>query len=194
MKVAVYSGNIPSTTFIENLIEGLAQSGLEILLFGKQTAEVNYKGNVKVFPVYSNGPGLLIYVILQSLTLLIKDPALLFKSFKVLKNKKKKLKKIIKEAAVILPVLNNKPDIFHIQWAKTVEQHPELFELLESKFIVSLRGAHINYSPILDFNLAEAYRKYFPVIDFSSFSISAGVPCAIMCPPCSPAPGPKSKI
>lgn len=165
MKVAVYSGNIPSTTFIENLIEGLAQSGLEILLFGKQTAEVNYKGNVKVFPVYSNGPGLLIYVILQSLTLLIKDPALLFKSFKVLKNKKKKLKKIIKEAAVILPVLNNKPDIFHIQWAKTVEQHPELFELLESKFIVSLRGAHINYSPILDFNLAEAYRKYFPVID-----------------------------
>jgi colanic acid/amylovoran biosynthesis glycosyltransferase len=165
LKVVVYSGNIPSTTFIENLIEGLAQSGLEILLFGKQTAEVNYKGNVKVFPIHSNGPGLLIYVILQSISLMIKDPALLFKSYKVLKTKKKKLKKIIKEAAVILPILNNKPDIFHIQWAKTVEQHPELFELLDSKFIVSLRGAHINYSPILDFNLAEAYRKHFPGID-----------------------------
>lgn len=165
MKVAVYSGNIPSTTFIENLIEGLAQSGTEILLFGKQTAEVKYKGNVKVYPTPASGAGLFINVMYQSLTLLAKDPGLLIKCYKILKNKKKKLKGIIKEAGIIFPILNNKPDIFHIQWAKTVEQHPELFELLNSKFIVSLRGAHINYSPILDFNLAEAYRKYFPGID-----------------------------
>lgn len=165
MKVAVYSGNIPSTTFIENLIEGLAQSGIEILLFGKQTAEVKYKGNVKLYPTPASGAGLFFSVLYQSLTLLSKDPGLFIKCYKILKNKKKKLKGIIKEAGIIFPILNNKPDIFHIQWAKTVEQHPELFELLNSKFIVSLRGAHINYSPILDFNLAEAYRKYFPGID-----------------------------
>lgn len=165
MKVAVYSGNIPSTTFIENLIEGLAQSGIEILLFGKQTAEVKYKGNVKLYPTPVSGAGLFINVIFQSLTLLVKDPGLFFKSYKALKNKKKKLKGIIKEAGIIFPILNNIPDIFHIQWAKTVEQHPELFELLDSKFIVSLRGAHINYSPILDLKLADAYRKYFPHID-----------------------------
>lgn len=165
MKVAVYSGNIPSTTFIENLIEGLAQSGTEILLFGKQTAEVKYKGNVKLYPTPVSGAGLFINVIFQSLTLLVKDPGLFFKSYKTLKNKKKKLKGIIKEAGIIFPILNNIPDIFHIQWAKTVEQHPELFELLDSKFIVSLRGAHINYSPILDLKLADAYRKYFPHID-----------------------------
>lgn len=165
MKVAVYSGNIPSTTFIENLIEGLAQSGIEILLFGKQTAEVKYKGNVKLYPTPVSGAGLFINVIFQSLTLLVKDPGLFFKSYKALKNKKKKLKGIIKEAGIVFPILNNIPDIFHIQWAKTVEQHPELFELLDSKFIVSLRGAHINYSPILDLKLADAYRKYFPHID-----------------------------
>ena len=165
MKVAVYSGNIPSTTFIENLIEGLAQSGTEILLFGKQTAEVKYKGNVKLYPTPVSGAGLFINVIFQSLTLLVKDPGLFFKSYKALKNKKKKLKGIIKEAGIVFPILNNIPDIFHIQWAKTVEQHPELFELLDSKFIVSLRGAHINYSPILDLKLADAYRKYFPHID-----------------------------
>lgn len=62
-------------------------------------------------------------------------------------------------------MINNKPDIFHIQWAKTVEQHPELFDILDCKFIVSLRGAHINYSPILDINLADAYRKHFPGVD-----------------------------
>ena len=165
MKVAVYSGNIPSTTFIENLIEGLAQSGTEILLFGKQTAEVKYKGNVKLYPTPVSGAGLFINVIFQSLTLLVKDPGLFIKSYKALKNKKKKLKGIIKEAGIVFPILNNIPDIFHIQWAKTVEQHPELFELLDSKFIVSLRGAHINYSPILDLKLADAYRKYFPHID-----------------------------
>lgn len=92
MKVAVYSGNIPSTTFIENLIEGLAQSGTEILLFGKQTAEVKYKGNVKLYPTPVSGAGLFINVIFQSLTLLVKDPGLFFKSYKALKNKKRNSK------------------------------------------------------------------------------------------------------
>lgn len=165
MKVAVYSGNIPSTTFIENLIEGLAQAGHEILLFGKKTADVKYEGKVKLIPTPAGGAGLFLSVLMHSINLIIKDPALFLKSYKILKNKKKKLRKVIREAGVLFPVFNNKPDIFHIQWAKTVEQHPELFELINCKFIVSLRGAHINYSPILDTNLAAAYRKYFPVMD-----------------------------
>ena len=34
--------------------------------------------------------------------------------------------------------------------------------------------------------------RYCPVIDFSTFSTSLGVPCATTYPPCSPAPGPIS--
>ena len=165
MKVAVYSGNIPSTTFIENLIDGLSQSGIEILLFGKQTADVSYKGKVKIFPLPVRGPSLIIHFLKQSISLFFKSPDLFFKSLRIVKGKKKKIKKIIKEAGVIFPMVNNQPDIFHIQWAKTVEQHPELFEMLDCKFIVSLRGAHINYSPILDTKLADAYRKHFPGVD-----------------------------
>lgn len=165
MKVALYSGNIPSTTFIENLIDGLSQSGIEILLFGKQTADVGYKGKVKIFPLPSKGVTLLFHFIKQSVILFYKNPNLFFRSFRILRNKKKKIRKVIQEAGVIFPMINNKPDIFHIQWAKTVEQHPELFDILDCKFIVSLRGAHINYSPILDINLADAYRKHFPGVD-----------------------------
>lgn len=165
MKVAVYSGNIPSTTFIENLIDGLSQSGIEILLFGKQTADVKYKGKVKIFPLPVRGASLIIHFLKQSISLFFKSPDLFFKSLRIVKGKKKRIKKIIKEAGVVFPMVNNQPDIFHIQWAKTVEQHPELFEMLDCKFIVSLRGAHINYSPILDTKLADAYRKLFPGVD-----------------------------
>lgn len=165
MKVAVYSGNIPSTTFIENLIDGLSQSGIEILLFGKQTADVSYKGKVKIFPLPVRGASLIIHFLKQSISLFFKSPDLFFRSLRIVKGKKKKIKKIIKEAGVVFPMVNNQPDIFHIQWAKTVEQHPELFEMLDCKFIVSLRGAHINYSPILDTKLADAYRKHFPGVD-----------------------------
>ena len=43
MKVAIYSGTIPSSVFIENLIEELAKQGITIFLFGKKKSRVEYK-------------------------------------------------------------------------------------------------------------------------------------------------------
>ena len=40
LKIAIYSGNIPSTTFIENLIEVLSGDGFIIYLFGKKKKEM----------------------------------------------------------------------------------------------------------------------------------------------------------
>ena len=165
LNIAIYSGNIPSTTFIENLIEGLSESGFGIYLFGKQTKVVSYKGDVKIFSTPISDLKLVIFVMKESLKLFFKDSRLLFRSLKKICSRKKKLKIFFTEAGAILPILNNPPDIFHIQWAKTVEQYPELFELLNCKFVLSLRGAHINYSPLNDINLANAYRKTFPIID-----------------------------
>lgn len=165
MKIAVYSGNIPSTTFIENLIEGLCDAGFEILLFGKQTQNVSYPGKVKTYPTPVNKLKLVFFVFKESLKLFLKDSKLFFKFHKTVRGKNRSLKSFFKNAGVLLPVLNNKPDIFHIQWAKTVEMYPELFELFDCKIALSLRGAHINYSPLLDKNLAEAYRRKFPAID-----------------------------
>lgn len=97
MKVAVYSGNIPSTTFIENLIDGLSQSGIEILLFGKQTADVSYKGKVKIFPLPVKGAILIIHVLKQSISLFFKSPDLFFKSLRIIKDKKRSLKRSSKK-------------------------------------------------------------------------------------------------
>lgn len=97
MKVALYSGNIPSTTFIENLIDGLSQSGIEILLFGKQTADVGYKGKVKIFPLPSKGVTLLFHFIKQSVILFYKNPNLFLEVSEYLEIKKKKSERSFKK-------------------------------------------------------------------------------------------------
>ncbi|MBK7870834.1 MAG: glycosyltransferase family 4 protein [Saprospiraceae bacterium] len=57
------------------------------------------------------------------------------------------------------------PDIFHLQWAKATEEWLFLKELFAVKLILSLRGTHINYSPIADEALAISYRDTFPKLD-----------------------------
>ena len=169
--VAIYSGNIPSTTFIENLIEAMAESGMNILLFGKKTSEVSYNGNVKVVETPQKILPLSLFVLIQSLRLILKDKSIFRSLLSSVKTRKTSLRYILKDLGAMLPVINAQPDIFHVQWAKTVQVYPELFELLKGKIAVSLRGAHINYSPLHDEGLAETYRKVFPeVVAFHAVS------------------------
>lgn len=163
--VAIYSGTIPSTTFIENLIEGMSESGLKILLFGKISGNVSYKGNVKIIATPQKGLLLLVFVIRQSLILYRKDRKKFNSLYKSLKARKKSIRHFLKDLGSMLPILNARPDIFHIQWAKSVQVYPELLRLLDGKIAVSLRGAHINYSPLNDSKLADAYRASFPNVD-----------------------------
>jgi len=57
-----------------------------------------------------------------------------------------------------------KCDIFHIQWAKDIENWMFLQDL-GIKIVGSLRGAHINYSPLADLKLAQIYRDTFPSVN-----------------------------
>lgn len=159
-KIAIYSGEIPSTTFIERLIDGLAIKN-EILIFGFQKSSPKYTSkNIKV-EGYKNKFDKLYILIKYSFLLFIYD----FKN-------KQKLDTIIrqkKETHSLLkiryyPVLYHKPDIFHLQWAKGVQEWMWV-QAFGIKLIVSLRGAHINYSPITDNILAETYRNCFPKVD-----------------------------
>lgn len=161
MKIAIYSGDIPSTTFIERLISGLADSGHTIYLFGKQKRKVSYSGNIRIVSYHSNlskGWMLLKYYLL----LLIKRPAELRRLKKKLKaedivNYKHRL-------SISLPVLYHRPDVFHIQWAKATKDWMWVKDF-GMKLILSLRGTHINYSPITIPGLAEMYRSTFPKVD-----------------------------
>jgi glycosyltransferase involved in cell wall biosynthesis len=159
-KIAIYSGAIPSTTFIERLIEGIASSENKILLFGYQEKSKKYPKNIVVHS-YSNK--------FQKLFILIKYSILLF----LFQNKEKqKIDKIIKEKQAnnnlnkikYYPVLYYKPDIFHLQWAKSVEDWIWVQDF-GIKLILSLRGTHITISPKADENLHKKYQEIFPKID-----------------------------
>jgi len=161
IKIAVYSGSIPSTTFIERLILGLSNKGYQIYLFGYCKKKVKYNGSVKSI-AYRNTK------FYKSLHLLKYNLLLLLFKYKA----KQKLDRILKsksQNALIdkmkcYPVLWHKPNIFHVQWAKNIEYWSWVQEF-DMKLVLSLRGAHINYSPIADPILAKMYHKCFPNVD-----------------------------
>ncbi len=159
-KIAIYSGAIPSSTFIERLILGLALDGFKVYLFGLKLKNIEYKKNI--FQItYSHK--------LSKIYNFFKYSFLLF----IFKNREKKiLDAIIKSKnsdSKILkvkyyPVLYHKPDIFHVQWAKSLEDWIWVQDF-GIKLVLSLRGTHITISPITDENLAIQYKKNFPKVN-----------------------------
>ena len=164
MKIAIYSGEIPSTTFIENLIEGVSKPH-EVVLFGKLKQLPDYSsGAIKIYPTHSNSLKAFVFTLARTLLLFFKYP----KRFWVLKNHIESMpgwRTRFNWWARYVPVVLHLPDVFHLQWAKDLPNWIFLKDLFGCKFVLSLRGAHINYSPLVDDALAEAYRIHFPKVD-----------------------------
>ncbi len=160
-KIAIYSGSIPSTTFVERLILALSKNGCEVYLFGLQKGKIKYNSNISSF-AYRNSKVHKAWYLMKYTFLL-----LCFKA-----NDKRKLDTILKsnsqytllDKVKCYPVLWHKPDVFHVQWAKGAE-YWSWVQQFNIKYILSLRGAHINYSPIADEELADSYRRCFPRVD-----------------------------
>lgn len=163
LKIAIYSGEIPSTTFIERLILGVSERGNHVLLFGILRKQINYpKGhNISVigykFSKLAKALHFIRYYFLLSL-------------FR--RKDKRKLDGLLKQASLYslnnrlksYPVLWYKPDIFHLQWVKGIADWMWV-KKFGIKIVVSLRGAHINYSPLASKKLATVYSDCFPFVD-----------------------------
>lgn len=161
IKIAVYSGEIPSTTFIERLILGLSKRDCQVYLFGYLKSTKRYSKNIHVYG-YNDNRVFKAYLLLKYTILLF-----LFRR----KDKQRLdviIKKDYKNKAITkikyYPVLWYKPDIFHLQWAKSIEDWIWVQEF-GIKFVVSLRGAHINYTPLTNLKIANIYNKNFPLVD-----------------------------
>lgn len=161
-KIAIYSGAVPSTTFIERLIQGVSEKDYPIYLFGYQNQKVNYTNKNIFIKAYSDNRFHKLFILLKYSFLLF-----LFKGSEkkildkfISKNSKNKILSKLK----YYPVLWHKPDIFHIQWAKSVKDWSWV-QIFDIKTIISFRGAHINYTPIIEPDIAELYRIYFPYIN-----------------------------
>ncbi|MGJ8593514.1 MAG: glycosyltransferase family 4 protein [Aquaticitalea sp.] len=161
LHIAIYSGEVPSETFIERLIDGLAKNGCIIYLFGVQKKRVAYSSNILLSTYTHNRLTKFLHLIKYNVLLT------LFR-----KNDKKKLDGILKSNSKnrlyskvkYYPVLWHKPDIFHLQWAKGVEEWAWVQEF-GMKLVVSFLGTHINYSPITIPKYDIMYKRYFPQVD-----------------------------
>jgi colanic acid/amylovoran biosynthesis glycosyltransferase len=160
MKIGIYAGEIPATTFIERLISGLSSSGNEVIVFGSKNKTIEARRNVKLVGIskkFGKLSGLAFYFKYLLLTSL-------FKRAELSKVKQDFINETRRSKSIFLSIIWHSPDVFHLQWVKGVENY-KWVQKLNIKLVVSLRGAHINYSPLANLKLAETYRKVFPSID-----------------------------
>tara|TARA_B100002051_G_C16729303_1_gene637230 strand:+ start:1414 stop:2634 length:1221 start_codon:yes stop_codon:yes gene_type:complete len=167
IKVAVYTGYMPSSLFIENTIKVISDMGIKVYLFGSKNSEyLNYNENIKIFS-YPNGKFLRFkFVLINLVRLLIKNPTILYKIFIYFyHNPRNEGYSFIEWGTKFLPIIINLPDIIHIQWAKSLSSLFFLKEFFNVKIVLSLRGAHINYTPLASKKVANEYRTLFPLLD-----------------------------
>ena len=175
LKIAIYSGAIPSTTFVEHLIEGIA-TNYDVFIFGVENKPKVYNSkNVKVYSTSKHFLKNIIKTKWHVFVLFFTNPKRLF----LVLNELKKYKSLYSKWHTftrLIPIVRHLPDIFHVQWAKDLERFMFLKEELNVKLVLSLRGAHINYSPIANLELAESYRNNFPRVDaFHAVSQAIGI-------------------
>lgn len=165
LKVAFYVGDLPSTTFINRLAQGLVKEGVEITMFGLIKKKFSVSKGVMISGArdgYKEGRISRYFRFLKFSILLGLNR----------RSDKKKLDNWIientdghwNEKALLYPILLLKPDILHLQWVKAIK-HFGWCGLFNIKLVVSLRGAHINYSPFTVPGLAKTYRELFPLVD-----------------------------
>lgn len=161
LKIAIYSGAIPSTPFIERLIEGMSKSDFTIYLFGIKNKKKTYSDRNIIISTYSGKINKFFRLFWFSLLLyFFKNP------------EKKQLDKWIFSRKgnskmfkiKCYPVLWYKPDVFHLQWAKSIEDWNWVQEF-GIKLIVSLRGNQINIEPLVNGNVTDLYKKHFPKVN-----------------------------
>lgn len=164
LKIAIYSGAIPSTTFIENLIQEVAKKH-EVILIGNIKKKRKYHSkNIKIVATpYSKW----LYIPLtfwRMFLLLFKNPSYIIVAWKRARQNKKNYLKIIRFTRYIA-VLLHKPDVFHIQWARRLERWTFLKEVYDCKIMLSLLGTQINIAPKYEKDLVESFNKHFKFVD-----------------------------
>lgn len=164
MKIGILSGEIPGTTFIEALIGVLGRQGHKVLVIGKKRSTMWYsRPGVKCFFLPTTRFSIALTACYYWILFLIGRNRQATVIFNQILSEGKDLRHFLNRSSRVLPVLWFNPDVFHVQWAKSLSSWTFLHEF-GIRVAVSLRGAHINYSPVTDRSLAEEYRKYFPLV------------------------------
>lgn len=163
MRVAIYSGTIPNTTFIDLLVKGVAETGNDVYLFGLKLKPLDYTSeHIQVYSTPSNKFGLVLFVALRFVELLFTHPLRIKLIYQLVKSSNRSSS--IREWGKYLPIMLHLPDIFHLQWNKGAEDWLFLKQL-GVKMIVSFRGNQMNITPNIDETIAKSYKYALPQYD-----------------------------
>lgn len=148
LKVAIYTGSYPDTTFLTLLARGLVDNGMEVHIYGKLVKKSELDKGIK-FYAYSSKSKVCAFLFLFKYCFLnllfnFKKMQLFFK-----KIKKDSLYKKYRKSLVVLPILYHNPDIVHLQWLHSYETFKGLDKVITSKLIVSLRGRQLSISSFI---------------------------------------------
>lgn len=157
MNITILTGALPSATFIDAQINAMAADGYSITVIGRRTGHYKYHKNVRPI-VVPDTPLQRMFFILR---LLLQTG---FKQFFRIVGSSKNISGLYHDLLFYLPIIYSKPDRIHIQWAAFVHNRDLLFDLYPGKILVSLRGAHINYTPITTPEIKESYLRLFPKV------------------------------
>jgi colanic acid/amylovoran biosynthesis glycosyltransferase len=166
MKIGIYAGAIPPPVFINNLVNGLADKGDTIFIYGK-VIDKNYQihnSNIIQKRIPSTKFGIILHSIFTLIRLITSQPHLYISLVKIVRQNSNSWGHFFYRCCNILPPFLDKLDIFHIQWAKILVEYPEIIKMINCPVVLSLRGTHISCSPLSDNNLAKGYKKYFPMV------------------------------
>ena len=166
LKVAIYAGEIPASTFIERLIAWLAEEGCTVILFGKVSPGYRAAPGVVVCGTPAGKLARLLFVCKHLLLLAMRFPGDLGKLRTFIRDRQRGIsrRELLFRLSYYLPVLTNRPDVFHIQWAKSVLTWEFLQEEFGIPLVVSLRGSQINIEPRVTPSVGAAFRQVFPRI------------------------------
>ena len=156
-RVIIFPGSMPSTTFIDGLANAMAKEGYPIVVVGRKEGAYSYHNNVETIEIPTSTVGRLWFLLKSLFKVRFKDLALIIKN-------RKGNKRLFFDLLYYIPLLLAKADILHIQWATFISKRELIFDLFKDRVILSLRGTHINYTPIIKPEIAAIYRDGFPKV------------------------------
>lgn len=160
-KIGIYSGDIPSTTFIENLIIGLSNHFI-IHVYGRLNKKVNYSSkNIKVYSNPKNNIKRILFFVYRFL----KCSIFHYSDFK--KCMQNIRAKSFTEAFAIfeklIPIIIYPPDLIHFQWPTSLRYFEPILD--DYLTVLSLRGRLINIVPFVYPKVMNEYIEKFKKID-----------------------------
>ncbi|WP_225035562.1 glycosyltransferase family 4 protein [Winogradskyella sp. SM1960] len=164
LKIAIYTGVIPNTTFIETLIAGVAKEH-EVLLFGTVKKNTSYPSKrIKIIDtptsLYKNVP----LTLWRAIKLGVKYPKRLALALKEAKTYSTNYTKWLRFSRFV-PVLLYAPDIFHLQWTSRIDRWLFLKSAYPCHIVVSLLGSQAAILPYIESEVLKRYQRCLPKVD-----------------------------